>query len=501
MKTDVILLQPFDNIDSVLDKLRQVSNAGGAARRVILIWPKRGRVIEDGIEMARLKMWLKHDDLQAALVVSNGFVRSLALEHGFPVFTNREAAETQNWLDVIPGRDGLDEYKNLQKIAALQSERERTRTKQPPRPLLYGLAFLALLSVAGMLFVLLPHAVIILPSTSAEQSLSIPFWTSDSLTAVTQNGGLPSLSERIPLELQATVPASGRFRGTGKLASGTITLLSDCEREQRIAAGTLISSESSTVLFETLQEINLAPGETLETTLIALSPGAAGNLPAGSLMMIESPFDRCVSVRQREALAGGDDGYFTAPDQADYARAADMILSQVADAVEQAVAERYGSLRMNLPGYAVVESISNEQVSPGIGFAGDQLNLRQTLQVRIRTVSAQDIGVIAKMTLDAQKADEFVPANEVITWQMETLPQTGIDDSILWTMRVRRTGFFVPDMEAIKAGLAGRPIRDAASLFQQIGLSGEAPLIRRWPRWISRFPLAPGNIRIETETY
>lgn len=499
MKTDAILLQPFDNIDSILDKLLQASNAGGAARRILLIWPKRGRLIEDALEMGRLKNWLKQNDVSAALVVSNPFVRALALEHGFTVFADRADAETKKWDDFSLTSGTADEYPRLQKIAELQSERNGNQRKGFRSPMTFVGFILMLLSVAGLLVILLPHVTITLPAVHAEQQLNIPFWTSDALSSVTQNGGVPSQIELIELTLQTSVPASGRYQSSGKLASGTVSLYSTCGRTQQIASGTQIFDGTGALVFETTQAISLNTGEVADVPLMATMAGTVGNLIPFSLTGIESPFDLCVAVRQFEATEGGDDGYFTAPQRADYDKASEIIQAQVNESAEKAIEAKYGSLRIALPGETSIESILSDDLTPGIGFVGEHLNLRQKLMVRVRTVSAQDIGAAAKIILDAQKAPGFLPADDGLRWAMETTPQAGEDDAVLWSMDVRRAGAITPDVAGLKKRLAGTAIRDVNGTVAKAGIAIPAFTIRPWPAWITHFPLIPENIWIRME--
>lgn len=497
MKTDTILLQPYDNVDSILDKIRQVSNAGGASRRILLVWPKRGRIIEEPLDFGRLKVWVKHRGLQLALVVKDPLICREASEQGIPVFSSRENAQGENW-DYGKSKISEDQKSIRQhKLAVLKSETEMVQAKHTVGKWKYVFVLLALVSVVIILFLLVPHAVIYLPQTETEQSLSIPLWTNDQLTTVTKNGGIPSKVEHIMLNMKASVSASGMIQSSGALASGTVTLQSSCERDQRITSGTLLTTGSaSPITFQTLNEVIISQGDSTDVSIIAESGGKNANLPAGSINSIEKPFNNCIAVIQTEPTSGGDDGIFTGPDQADYERAATMILEQIDAEARASVEELYGSLRMCLSDHFVVEKISNEILTPGIGYAGETLELRQTVEVPIRTVSYQDINAIAKMMLDAEKVPGFMPKDESITYVLEKQPQISDDGLVSWTLNAKRSGFLKQDYDQIKSLISGENLETAQKKLEQFDPNGKGLEIQIWPRWIPYLPVVTANIWI-----
>ncbi|MHC1771681.1 MAG: baseplate J/gp47 family protein [Flexilinea sp.] len=497
MKTDTILLQPYDNVDSILDKVRQVANAGGVSRRILLVWPKRGRIIEESLDFGRLKIWVKHHDLQLALVVKDRLICRAASEQGIPVFSSRENAQEVNWES---GKSKIvDDQKSIRqrKLAVLKSEKEMIQVKHTGGKWKYFFVLLALFSVAAVLFLLVPHAIIYLPQAETEQSLVIPLWTNDQLTTVTKNGGIPSKVEYITLNMKASVPASGMIRSSGALASGTVTLQSSCGRDQRLASGTLLMTGSdSPVTFQTLNEVIISPGDSADVSIIAVSGGKDANLPAGSIALIEEPFNSCITVVQIEPTSGGDDGIFTGPDQADYDRAAAMILEQVNVEAQTSINELYGSLRLCLSDHFTIDKITDEILTPGIGFASETLELRQTVEVPIRTVSYQDITTISKMMMDAQKVPGFIPGNESITYTLENHPQESDDGLISWSLVAKRDGFLEQDYDRIKNLIYGESIETARQELGQFDPNGKGFEIRMWPEWISRIPLVTANIWI-----
>ena len=158
----MISVQPFDDVHSVIDKMNQILNANVAVKRILIIWPKRGRLIEEPLDFGRLATWAKHHDVQIAIAVRDPFIQKIAAERNIPVFSSRENAQQENWIskkvldvDLQPVRQ--------QAFAALQADKEtvslRTRVSK--------WSYLLLLPVFAVVFIvlslLIPHAIIYVP--------------------------------------------------------------------------------------------------------------------------------------------------------------------------------------------------------------------------------------------------------------------------------------------------------------------------------------------------
>jgi hypothetical protein len=496
MRTEMISVQPFDDVHSVIDKMNQILNANVAVKRILIIWPKRGRLIEEPLDFGRLATWAKHHDVQIAIAVRDPFIQKIAAERNIPVFSSRENAQQENWIskkvldvDLQPVRQ--------QAFAALHADKEtvslRTRVSK--------WSYLLLLPVFAVVFIvlslLIPHAIIYVPRENAVQTLSIPFWTSEELETATKNGGIPSKVDHLFLNLQATVPATDRVHSKGMLASGTITLSSSCVNEQRISAGTLVmTADSEPKKFHLLEEIQLASGETKDAGIIADSSGSDSNLSEGSIVLIDKPFDSCIQVLQSRPTSGGTDGIYPSPGKLDYDHAASLILEQVESEANQAIQDLYGSLRMPLKNSLRIEKVSDEILTPEIGYAGSELTLQQTIEVSVRTVSYQDMIAFAKLMMDHQKNGVFFPKNDAISFQDENPPVLSENGLITWSLIAERVGSFRYDADQIRAIVTGKKITYGKAELEAFFQNSDAFSVQVWPAWIRSFPVVSANIWI-----
>ncbi len=499
MRTETIPLQPFDDVNSAIDKMNQVLNANVAVKRILIIWPKRSRLMEDPLDFSRLAIWAKHHELQIALTVRDPFIKKIAAERNIPVFSTREQAQQENWPAEKSMQADLEPVRQ-QIFAGLKTDVEATRSQAKPNKWSYLLLLPVFILVFVTLYLLIPHAILYIPQENAGQTLSIPFWTSDSLEMATKNGGIPSKADHLFLNLQATVPATGSIRSQGKLASGNITLRSNCKNDQRIPAGTfVVTSATEPQKFQLLEEIQLSSGESTETDILAAASGSASNLSGGSIVSIEKPFDNCIEVIQTNPTIGGTDGVYPSPGKADYENAVSIILKKVESEANLALQDLYGSLRMPLKNSLQIGKISEEILTPGIGYAGSELTLQQTIEVTIRTVSYQDMIAFAKLMMDHQKNSTFFPEDEAITFRDENPPVLSENGLITWSLIAERTGTIRYDADQLKTLVSGKSVPYGKAQLDEFFQNSSGVSVQTWPKWIRSFPVVTANIWIRNQ--
>lgn len=218
MKTDVILLQNFDDLDSVMDKLRQLTQAENCAPRVLLVWPRRGRILEGELEFAQVRNYLRSRGFQLAVVPNSESVKALAMEQDIPVFEKRVEAENADWKERVKGKPNLKPAQRARRLVELKESIARAEPQRPPRTAELFFFLLALGVCLALLYLLLPHAEVRISPERSTQRTEISLWTNDTLNAVTMNGGVPSQEELLTLELSATVPSSGTIKSSALLA-------------------------------------------------------------------------------------------------------------------------------------------------------------------------------------------------------------------------------------------------------------------------------------------
>ena len=152
MKTQIIQLEPYDDSISVKDKMGW-SQTG----RVALVWPPRGHLMDRRLDLVLLQRHSRSLGVQIALVTSDPEVRFQADQSGIPVFRSVRKAQTERWTrmrrnkpQTQPSVSGEERLSRIQSILSNPMHRSReTRTfSQPVRIGIFGLAVLAVLSIA-----------------------------------------------------------------------------------------------------------------------------------------------------------------------------------------------------------------------------------------------------------------------------------------------------------------------------------------------------------------
>lgn len=497
MKAEILQLQPYDNIDSVLDKLGQIYNASRGLMQIQIVWPKRGRVLEDSLDYARIAGWAERQGLQAVLVTTDPAVMRIAEERQLPFYASLESIPTIGTLR--PNRYPLKRSysQRVLKLAKLRSEHEKLQ-HQPASwkkklPLfLFGLAGFLL-----ALYCILPHATIQLQPVMRTRELQLPLWTSSQLNTLTMNGGVPSENMTFTVSRSVTVPATGSIESAGSLATVLVELKNTCDRSQQIPAGTHLSAAADQPwLFHTLEAIELAVAGQRATLVEAEAPGEKYNLPANTLTAMQIPFDQCIQILQTEAATGGTDGSYRSPSEADYQTAVEQIQAEVFADEDDLIAEHASVLNYVLPGSFTIGEVLSETLDPPFGYAGDTLTLEQQLEVSFRTVSRRNIYNQVKLAFDLFPEAGFVPENNLYDFQIVPNSNSFENDQYHFSVIGVQNGLSGLDASAISQAVRGLPLEDALQRIKDTYSADSKPQIEIWPPGFSRLPIAASNIRV-----
>ncbi len=165
MKTQVIQLEPHDDIISARDKM-----GWGQTQRVVLVWPHRSQILTRQLDIQLLHRHSRQLGVQIALVSRNPDVRFFAHELGIPVFSTVHKAQTQRWRKVRRGRERVTplpaadpaDNGNEPVLERLNDLKARARPPTPGwlrRPYIrLGIFAVGVLAILAIAFVLVPSA-------------------------------------------------------------------------------------------------------------------------------------------------------------------------------------------------------------------------------------------------------------------------------------------------------------------------------------------------------
>ena len=543
MKTTIIQLDPHDDVISARDKI-----SWSKAARVLLVWPRKGSVLERRVDLLLLLRHARHLGAQLALVSHSGEVKNNARELGIPVFeTSLEAQRTAwrrpqraiRWRRLKRSRKPLDPQ-------GLRKQREVVHATVPENRWTRIAAFAAgVLSLLALVVFFAPGARVELSPQRSAQQLDITLWAGPSIRAANPSGGLPAHPVTVVVEGRNQARSSGSASIPNQAASGEVLLTNLTDRAVNVPAGSVIrSAEDLPLRYVTTRAVQLpaGPGESRSVKVEAVLPGRQGNLPAGQVLAVEGPLGLSLTAENPAAISGGIDRTGPAPSQRDYRDLKESLLLRLqSNAVEEIAALAEPGQRL-LEGTLVPRSIVEEHLEPPIGQPGDQLFLTLRVEFEAWMVEETDLQAVAQAALDANLPDDLRPvpgslevsflepaaregedvlallsapskseaplpgsepdAGESGAASAEAAASVGgliaIDDTetARWPARVKRqVEADWSEQDAVRAVL-GRPVDEAARILAAaLPLAGE-PRIEVYPSWWPRMPFLPFRLEM-----
>lgn len=493
--TEVIKLQNYDNFYSLMDRLHQRDVSGQGTRRMLLVWPPRGRILETPLEFSRLRAWAVRNGYEIAVVIPGDEVsRDMAKEQGLPAFSSLKEANEAEWqpLKQLPEID--DPAERSRHLALLQKDIEHSQKSNLSFPMRLFFFLLTIAVLASVFYAILPQARVDITPYLIRKSINMTIWTDDRLDMPTIAGGIPTVEKKMELTLSAIVPASGRVKIEPGVAVGQVTVKNVCDRIYASSAGVQVGTSEdfeNGINFITLEDVILDPGEERNVKIEAVSGGSAWNLPSRSLQYAEYPKSLCWEVRQNSPTSGGSEGIYAAPNDADRQIAREIIASEIKEAVPLAM-ESDPEGRDLLPlGEPVVTAVKSEQMQPDPGFAADELTLRQTVEVSLKCVRKSDMESIIRgqsARMNAQSAGFL--GYEILSGPKE---ENGLST---WSVRADYL-VYEPQTneEALQLMLRGKTISQARSVLSTLDHIKNFT-ITTLPSGMRHLPLAAQNIRV-----
>ena len=493
MKTQILQLEPHDDIISARDKM-----GWSQTSRILLAWPERGRVLTRRLD---LELLLRHSQIlgaQLALVTHDPDVRYHARRLGIHVFKNVHRAQNTRWKR--PNRRKIGRLREpVQARESLAAPRVRsapfTALSTPARLGFFSVGVFALLSITAVLF---PSANISLNPETRTQTITVPVQASAAVERVNLSGLIPIRTVTVVVEGRESLVPTGNVEIPDQRATGEVRFANLTDREITIPANTVVSTPGSSLRFATGRggRVPAGAGETIELPVTALAPGSRSNLPAGRVNAVEGLLGLSLSVTNPRAIRGGTDHTALSPSSLDRTRLANQLLTTLQESARleiQSVLETNDLLLTPAP--ALAETIE-EIYDP----AGDQPTNRLTLTMRVafeaRIISGEDLQELAEAALDANMPAGYSPGPSTIIIEHKNHPTSQGESTISWEMTASRVLHAqLAEPQAVSAVLGLPPAQAAQRLSTGLPLASP-PHIDLVPSWWPRLPLLPFRINI-----
>lgn len=496
MKTHIIQLENHDDLISVRDKL-----SWSKSPRILLVWPRRGRVLERQVDLFLLQRHAQSLGAQLGIVTADNEVRANAYEQGIPTFSTTLQAQRGSWRRPR-GKRRLN-WRNFRPRVDRDSLRAQRATVHPEvleSSWARIFAFAAgVLAVLALMMFFLPSAQVVLSPERQDQTLSLEGWASPQIREVNPSGGMPAFPISVVVEGSEQINSSGTIGIPDRQAEGEVLFTNLGEQEITIPTGSVVQTAGANVVrFRTTREVTLAAGagQTVSAPVRAELPGSQGNVEANTIQAMEGPIGLEVLVSNPQALSGGGERISPAPSPEDYLAIETRLKENLrANALEDIQRQLAPDQRL-IPGSLVISEVLAQTREPSDGQPADFARISQRVEYTAWYVAEEDLQAVARTALEVNRVEGFQPLPGSLKVEMTTegeLDDTGV---VRWQMRVSRRLESSWSNEQAARALVGLSLEEAERRLRAMVPLSAQPEVHLNPPWWVRMPFLSFRIEV-----
>ena len=496
MKTQVIQLEPYDDVISIRDKM-----SWAKTDRILLVIPRRSKILARILDIRLLQRHAELVGARLAIVTRNVHLRLIAQELEIPVFSKLSTAKRKNWQVPRPPHK-VSQHNEHPDLRRMRRDLSHPIPGWQDRPVYRFLVFtLAVLAILAVLLTFFPSAVIQLAPATRLQTLTFKASASSSFTAVNLAGNLPARSTSVIIEHTRSVPATGLIAIPHNRAAGTAQFRNLTIAPVDITAGTVISTQTRPLVrfvTTTTGQVAAGVGKTVDLAVVAVEAGSAGNLPVDSLVAIQGDQGTSLAVTNLQPTTGGSDQ--TAAIQTALDRMT-LHASLMADILDECKTELRQTLLPGdifFPGSLTGSQVLDETYFPADGQAGDTLSLTLRMKCQAQFARAEDVNKLTEMLLNLNMPEGYLPVSGGLVVQPSSVPVTDSGGITRWAQQVQRPlQVRLDPLNVDQIVLGHRPAVAVLLLNRSLPLAG-LPIIQVIPSWWPWLPLIPFRITVST---
>ncbi|MDF1498916.1 MAG: baseplate J/gp47 family protein [Anaerolineales bacterium] len=410
MKTQIIHLDPHDDIASAQDKISW-SKAG----RIVLVWPGRNRILTDMLDLRLLQRQAVRRNAQIGLVSLDPDVQSHARKLRIPVFEDLDAVHESKFPENIPDAKSVPFSRDHDRdLRSLQTGRAPRSTKPLPRAARITLFSLPVLALVLTVFTLLPTAKIQIDPARQEheQDMIIP-----ATGGAGRIGSSTLRRDQIRIEGSLRIATSGITSEPGEFAHGVAEFTNLTDEAVSIPSGTTVRVPGSEGLYFSTQANFSLPaeeGSTGTVGIVASLPGASGNVSADRITAVDGSLGLLVSVKNPEATSGGSIISRSAVAPSDLVKAREMLSQQLlAQAEDLIIANRLPQERL-LDSSIKIQEVISQEYDHDVNDTADTLNLAMSVIAEADLVDSDILVEAVQNRLSLGTNNPIVPGSLVI---------------------------------------------------------------------------------------
>jgi hypothetical protein len=505
MKTQVIQIEPHDDVISTRDKMTWAKS-----QRILLIWPGASDVFGRSIDLVLLQRYSQQVGSQLGLVTRDTILKARAIELGLPVFGSVEDGNRLPWRRQRRRKrpaQNTDRNQRLLRRGQMEAfheqvREERVNLQQLSLPYIRIPAFVV--GVAGFLALVLfflPSAQIQIKPAIQEQSVSLIIRTSPDIQAVNISGGIPARIIQIEIEGEDQIESSGSLTIPDQTASGKVTFSNLSDKPVDVPAGTVVSTlGEDPARFVTLQSLSIpaGPKSSADVAVRAAKAGTNGNVGAGKVTGIEGLIGVQLTVSNEEPIAGGTDRISRMPDPSDYDILKGRLMKSLGDGALLKFKEQVSTGQRFLEITVKEKTILSEDREPAEDLPGDRLTLKIRAEYQAWIISEADIRTVVQTAMQANLPNGYQPVGT--DFKISDLSNPILKNSfVTWEIIGLRQIQAFSSRDGLAQGVAGKKTSEAAAWIQKTLDLQNPPAISVFPEWWPRLPYLPFRISVVTE--
>jgi hypothetical protein len=496
MKTQIIQLESHDDLISARDKI-----AWSKAQRILLVWPRKGRVLERQLDLLELQRYALSLGSQVGVVTRSGQVRIFAHDLGIPTFSTPVQAQRKSWRRPR-GRRRLDRDLLARRVdvAALRARHTQLIKITKESIWIRIAAFLSgVLAIFALMLFFLPSARLELTPQRQDQHLDLSLRASLAITTANPTGGMPAYPITVVVEGSDQLASSGSVPVPDMQAVGQVEFGNLTDTDIVVPVGTIVATLDNPPLRYEIRQDGKLPGgvgKKVSLPVRALLPGIKGNVPGGDVRAIEGAIGLQAEVNNVASMYGGTDRISTAPTDKDYETLRTRLLTVLQKTASDDMLQKMAKDQRLLTGTIKTVHIQKEVADPLPRQPGDFARIKVQVEYTGWYIHENDLQTIARTALEANRPAGFVPLNGTI--QVDFLGPVEIkeDGTAIWKASAgRQLEADWNNLTAARMVVGMQPQQASAFLGSRLSLARPARIVVN-PDWWIRMPFLSFRIEV-----
>lgn len=491
MKTQILHLDPHDDVASVLDKLNWAK-----AERLVLVWPGRNRILTEKLDLRLIQRNALRHNAQIGLVTLDPDVQAHAASLNIPVFEDLDTLHEQYWpvfslKPRITDRMQNDRPAELDDLRTKLPRRSGTSLPAPLRISLFALAVLVLLLTVAAL---IPSAELDVDPALQDHKETFVFLNLDSPDSEIAE---VLRVDRIRVEGTLRIPTTGASSEPGEFAHGNVEFTNLGDEAVDIPAGTTIrvpGSDQIYFIIQTSVRLSAESGSSRSVEVVASEPGPSGNVGANRITAVDGPLGLLVSVVNSAPTTGGSIVARSAVSPSDMDRAQEQLNKQLLEQAQELIQANQLSSERLLPESLSIEDVLTEESDRQVGEIADTLELRMSVVASATVVDIVELKLhIMDFLTEESRADvRIVPGSlQIDSMTYDRNPNQGSDLDVAASYEVYkpvRAGELIDEIKGMRPDQALDLLKDQYPVDQFT--------IQLTPGWYPVLPFLQSQVTI-----